>query len=215
MTYDEFILEIKVRAQERLGMLYTVALEKLLKNNGVMVDALCLNRKGEEIRPTLYLNVYYDLYQKEMLLDDIMDEILEVYVWNENHPSISPEAFRDFEKMKNRIIYKLINAERNSRRLKEVPHIYYQDLAIVFCIYIESQGENFTFLIQSEHLNSWGITEQELYELAKKNTPLLLTAEIERIERVLLEMDKSRKGNGYSEESDKLLAENGNSKLKK
>lgn len=74
MTYDKFLDMIKDKAQERLGKLYKVSIEKLLNNNGVMKDTLCVNRVEEHTTPMVYLNAYYDLYQGEMTLDDIMDE---------------------------------------------------------------------------------------------------------------------------------------------
>ena len=97
MTYDEFLETIQDRAQERLGTLYKVSVKKVLNNNGVMKDALCLSKTEAVVKPTLYLNAYYDLYQGERTLDDILDEILEVYEWNENRGVVWAEGIRDFQ----------------------------------------------------------------------------------------------------------------------
>jgi len=40
--------------------------------------------------------------------------------------------FKDLEVAKTRIIYKLINKERNRELLEKAPHVEYLDLAIVF-----------------------------------------------------------------------------------
>lgn len=144
MTYDEFLNTIKERAQERLGKLYKVSILK---------DALCLSKTEAVTKPALYLNAYYDLYQGEMPLDDILDEILEVYEWNEKRQDIWTEGFLDFEKIKDRIVFRLINAGRNQALLESVPYICYQDLAIVFCIYQETQEEVMNKLLHSEQDN--------------------------------------------------------------
>lgn len=170
MTYDEFLDMIKDRTQERLGKLYKVSIEKLLNNNGVMKDTLCVNRVEEHTSPMVYLNAYYDLYQGEMTLDDIMDEILEVYEWNENCKG----EFKDFESIKDRIIFRLVNSEKNTVLLQSVPHIHVLDLAVVFCIYKEKDGISKTSLIRTEHMADWNMTEQDLFDLAEKNTPLCL-----------------------------------------
>lgn len=209
MTYDEFLDMIKDRAQERLGKLYKVSVEKLLDNNGVMKDTLCVNRVEEHTTPMLYLNAYYDLYQGEMSLDNIMDEILEVYEWNENCKG----EFKDFESIKDRIIFRLVNSEKNTVLLQSVPHIHVLDLAVVYCIYKEKDGISKTGLIRTEHLTEWNMTEQDLFDLAKINTPLCLTAEIKRMVDVMKEIARNYMGDSYSEDIiDELLQGNGDRK---
>lgn len=209
MTYDEFLDMIKDRAQERLGKLYKVSIEKLLNNNGVMKDTLCVNRVEEHTTPMVYLNAYYDLYQGEMTLDDIMDEILEVYEWSENCKG----EFKDFESVKDRIIFRLVNSEKNPVLLQSVPHIHVQDLAVIFCIYKEADGISKTSLIRTENMKDWNTTEQDLFDLAKINTPLCLTAEIKRMVDVVKEIARNCMGDSYSEDIvDELLQGNGDRK---
>lgn len=135
MTYDEFLKTIVDRSQERLGKMYHVCIEKVLKNNGEKKDALCMRKEESTVEPVLYLNPYYDLYQEQMTLDDIMDEIMEVYKWNKDRPVGWNHDFADFEGIRNRIIFKLVNAGKNKELLSSAPHILYMDLAIVFYIY--------------------------------------------------------------------------------
>lgn len=209
MTYDGFLEMIKDRAQERLGKLYKVSIEKLLDNNGIMKDTLCVNRVEESTTPMVYLNAYYDLYQGEMTLDDIMDEILEVYEWSENCKG----EFEDFENIKDRIIFKLVNSEKNTVLLQSVPHIYVLDLAVIFCIYKEVDGISKTSVIHTEHMTGWNVTEQDLFGLAANNTPLCLPAEINRMADVVKEIAKNYMGDSYSEEViDELLLGNGDRK---
>lgn len=170
MTYDEFLVKIKDRTQERLGKLYKVSIDKQLNINGVTKDTLCVSKVEEHTAPMVYLNAYYDLYQGEMTLDDIMDEILEVYEWNENCKG----EFQDFESIKDRIIFRLVNSEKNTVLLQSVPHIHVLDLAVVFCIYKEKDGISKTSLIRTEHMADWNMTEQDLFDLAEKKTPLCL-----------------------------------------
>lgn len=91
--------------------------------------------RRKHVEPVLYLNTYYDLYQEQMTLDDIMDEIMEVYKWNKDRPVGWNHDFADFEGIRNRIIFKLVNAGKNEELLSSAPHILYMDLAIVFYIY--------------------------------------------------------------------------------
>ena len=56
-------------------------------------------------------------------------------------PSELAEQLKDFEKVKDRIAYKLINAEDNAVLLSGVPHFRYLDLAVVFYIIVAESEE--------------------------------------------------------------------------
>ena len=82
--------------------------------------------------------------------------------------------------MKDRIAYKLINAEDNAVLLSGVPHFRYLDLAVVFYIIVaESEEGQMTALIHDEHLNLWNITADDLSLLSEQNTGTLLPWERE------------------------------------
>lgn len=48
--------------------------------------------------------------------------------------SVSAEQITDFDWMKDRITFKLINAENNQEKLMKQPHILFHDLAIVLLL---------------------------------------------------------------------------------
>lgn len=200
MTYDEFLITMKERIQERLGRSNKVSTEKVLDNDGVISDDLYFSRAESAVKPIRHLNAYYDLYQGEMTFDDIMDEIMEAYEWNENGFEVWTEGMGDLEKIKDSIIYKLVNVDRNKTLIDSVPHIYYQDLAVVFCVYMDTENNTITILIRKEDMKRWGVTEQELFNLADRNTQLILPAEIKGIEVVMKEIAKTNMGESYSDE---------------
>ena len=60
----------------------------------------------------------------------------------------------------------MINAEKNSELLKDIPHIPYLDLAIVFEVLISEEmetGENATILIHHNHTKLWNTSLEEIY----------------------------------------------------
>ena len=70
---------------------------------------------------------------------------------------------------------KLIHYEKNRELLKEVPHIRFLDLAVVFYYLIHlTAGEQATILIYNRHLPYWNVSTDTLFESAKINTPKLL-----------------------------------------
>lgn len=87
--------------------------------------------------------------------------------------------FLNFNKLKDKVAFKLIQREKNQEILKEVPYIEFLDLAVVFYLILdEHKGGQMTALIHNSHMEPWGAEKEELYCLAMKNTPILLPSEI-------------------------------------
>lgn len=201
MKYEEFIEVVKVKAQERLGEAYKVLVEKHMINNGTIVDTLCLNRAEEPPSPSLYLNTYFDLYQESMSLDDIMDEILEVYEWEEARRTSIREEWGDYEKAKEHIGMKLVNTAKNKILLGEIANIHFLDLSILFFICTKEKDVLLTTLITHEYLELWGMTENDLFEAAQENAKDLLPARIRDIKEILHEAARERMGESYCKET--------------
>ena len=74
--------------------------------------------------------------------------------------------------MKPRILLRLINRESNASLLQNMPHIPWLDLAIVFCLCLKEDDSGLmTASIYNDHLDAWGISQNDLWLLAMENTP--------------------------------------------
>ena len=82
----------------------------------------------------------------------------------------------DSEVFKEKLILQVVGKELNEELLKGVPHrIVYNDLAVVYRINV-GDDDGFTILINDSILKNYGIdlSEDELYEIALKNTQVLV-----------------------------------------
>ena len=80
--------------------------------------------------------------------------------------------YKEFGFVRSRLTFKLINYERNKERLKALPHRRFLDLAVSYCCSFKTAwGDNANILVTKDHLDFWGISEDELYKLALVNTP--------------------------------------------
>lgn len=159
MIYETFLTTIHSLVQEKLEGRAEVSLRRVLKNNGLLLDGLSISSSVSAFSPTVYLNSYYDEEEGGLPLPIIAEQILLLYEEGDGLPSELAEQLKDFEKVKDRIAYKLINAEDNAVLLSGVPHFRYLDLAVVFYIIVaESEEGQMTALIHDEHLNLWNIT---------------------------------------------------------
>lgn len=201
MTYQEFKQNTIHAISGTLGPGFSVALQDIIKNNDTHLDGMTILAEQSNISPTIYLNYYYEQYLHGKSFSAICDDILCAYHKNTPKGKIDISFFTDFEKVKEHLIFKLVNYERNRTLLKEVPHVRYLDLAIVFHCLLETPDSGYaTILIHHQHLAFWNISQQELFELAMKNTPRLLHYHIQNIADILTNL--------FNEENPDLLDEN-------
>lgn len=188
MNYETFKHAIAASVQNYFGKETSITLHPIIKNNNVTLDGLTIQEQSVNISPTIYLNYYYEDYQKGKKLTTIRDEILQAYQNSRSSENMDLSFFTDYQKVKYRIVYKIIHYEKNKKLLENIPHFPYLDFAIVFCcLLLNNPGGNATILIHNHHLDYWHITAKQLFSLAQKNTPTLLPTEIKSMEDILKE----------------------------
>ncbi len=195
MVYKTFLNQVTANIQMSLGEHCRVSLERVRKNNGLLLDGICIEQPGQLIAPTIYLNSYYQEYEKGRPMEEICDLVLKTYQTRCSFPALDPSMFRDFNRLRDKIIYRLINAQSNQELLEEIPYIPYLDLAVVFCIYLaETDKEQMTALIRNSHLKLWDIKLQDLEKCGVQNTPRLLPYTIKSLSQVITEFSSEPSG---------------------
>lgn len=192
LLFDEFVCIIEETMKGRLGEEYFFQRQRVVKNNGIVLVSLIIRKKDELIVPSIYLNTYYSQYQEGRGIDEICNELLNVYLYTKkNEISNFGEIIYCFEEMKSNIIYRIINYEKNKDHLEEVPYIKVLDFAVTFHCLVRDDTEGIgTIRITKEHCKQWGVKVEELYRHAMKNTPNLFPALIRPMEEVMLELMK-------------------------
>ena len=153
-----------------------VSLVKVNKRNDTPLTALVIKNPAEDISPIIYLDRYFDIYEKQgkgvrEILYDIADNRLG-YVGKE---FISDEHIRrilDLEKVKDRIIIKPIGYEKNKENLEgKIPFYRMGDIVATYHIVMSYEnGISASAIINNEMMKQYHITPQELHHLAVKNT---------------------------------------------
>lgn len=198
MVYEEFLTTIKDELHARLGDSHNVFIQKVQKNNGTQLDGLCVSKQQDRIAPTLYLNSYYEQLKAGASMNQILEELLNIFSDSSTIPHVNPEILSDFSHLKTRVAYKLIHTDSNRELLRSLPSIPYLDLSMVFYLFLEeNEYGHMTALIHNSHMASWGTTTEELYHLAAKNTSLLMPGNIKDMEDVMKEVAKAQLGEEY------------------
>lgn len=167
--YNEYVEEVRKAVEREIGK--TVRVQKINKNNGLVLDGLTIMTEGVNIAPTIYLNGYYEDYLSDGAVA-VAKRIIATYEANKPKESVDISFFMDIEKVSPKIKMKLINYEKNKELLEQVPHKRFLDLAIMFIVVLGSDCENgfASILIHNHHLNFWDIGTEDLYNIAMENT---------------------------------------------
>lgn len=189
MMYELFIKEVKEAVESKVGTGFDVTVNKVTKNNDLVLDGLVIKAADTNIAPTIYLNSYFDKFSDGVMdLDDVVESILDTYS-RHNSVTFDVSTFTDFDAVKNRICYKLVNTASNKKLLEDVPHRELFDLSIVYYVMVSVEdGATGSILIHNNHLSFWDVTENDLYEYASINTSKLLPAGIKSMFDTLSEM---------------------------
>lgn len=173
MNFKKFTEEIRIALKEKLNRedicIYS---ETAVKNSHTLLPGLIIEEKGSNILHSIPLKECYDRLKSGDSLSDIADEMADFY----NHMHFGNTALlENFDELKGKIIYRLVNQKMNEVFLRSVPYMPFLDLAITFHILLETSEEGIASLaITNYHLNYWGIDAADLFSLAAQNTEQLL-----------------------------------------
>ena len=189
MTYYQFVQAVETKVKEVVRDKIEVCAHTAEKNNGVTRKGIMLTERGINISPTIYLEEYYRQFQNGNSLDHIAADILRLYHEVRFRKSWDAEKMTDYEKVEDRIIYRLVNRGANEKFLENVPHIPYLDLAIVFCVLLEiTRHGTATMAVNREHARMWGVSGEDLYKKASENTCRLLPDDFSTMSKVIEEL---------------------------
>lgn len=174
MNYERFIQEITACVKNQLSETENLEQHQVLKNNGILFRGISIRKNNAVIAPVIYLESFYERYQAGEPMEQLSQEILQSSEAIPFPVELDDRTLLEFEEMKDRIIYRLVNREKNEQLLKEIPHLPMFDLAIIFYVAVRTEGmEDYAMLIRNSHMKLWKISISHLYEIARENTPRL------------------------------------------
>lgn len=196
MNLKAFEELVKENVSIRLGSRYEVTINKITKNNDTILSGLTIRKGDLNISPTIYLNEYYEGYEKgQYTLYSIVNHIIETYKKNKTDKSVDMKFFLDFDSVRPFIVHRIINTERNKDFLKDVPHVEFLDLSIVFMAiingYTNYKDGLASITVTNSHCKIWEIGIDELIFTARQNTPRLMPATLKTMDEILMKAKAS------------------------
>lgn len=204
MTKEKFYNEVEEGLKRHFGAGTSIEIQEVKKVN-LTLDGVVIRKENSNIAPTIYLNPYFLKFNDGESLDEILRDIIDVY--ENNQPDKIADCFKvedffDFDKAKNGIVLKVVNAEKNADLLLSVPHKMLDGLGLAVIFYLELTADanaSAGIMIKNEHLKLWNKNESEILVLAAENTNRIHKFTIRSLTEIMMQ-EFSGEGFDFSEE---------------
>ena len=113
MEINAFAEKVCKAVKNKLGEDYRVEVKKVRKNNGVIHYGLVILSKGQNVAPTIYLDAFLEAYERGSTFGMLVRRLLALYEAGMPETNVNLEFFRSFEKVKDRICYRLAGRKGN------------------------------------------------------------------------------------------------------
>lgn len=189
MTYEQFKENTKKHFIEYMPDEYKdyhVEFKTVAKVNQ-MLDGFVIQAPGATVSPQIYLNDMYEVYLETESFPKAMHIMREILVDEIAHAD-DLDVRSIIENAEERIVFQLINTEKNKELLKTVPHRNFLDLSIIFVVLVNvSEANSYGTLRISNHIaEAQGWTEEQLFQMAWENTKSLFPFEIDTMRHILM-----------------------------
>ena len=139
--------------------------------------ALLHPSEGSVVSPTVYVNDLYEQYLRCGNFQRVLENA--AYGMAAALDGVDWARDLDFSQVKENIVFQIINTEQNRELLAAVPHRNVLDLSVIYrWLFQAEEGEMKSAIIQNPIAEKLGLTEVQLFELAKENTRKLLSPEV-------------------------------------
>jgi hypothetical protein len=191
VTDTKFYEDITTAVQKHLGEDWTAELlTNVTKNNGTNRVAIILYKNDDKIRPQIYLEKYYEDYQRGKELQEIVEEVLKVY--KSAMKDINPKNLKHLEEwgnIKERLALRIVSKERNQEELYNLVYEEICDLVAIATICVERNGEGVKSIrITQDLARKWNVSNEEILEAAKENTSKLFSPKIQDLYEFVQDM---------------------------
>lgn len=189
MEYQDFINNIRTAVASKMGPEYEVFTRKVLKYNSVRLESLMIRKGDDQIMPSIYLESFYNEEEEGRTIDELSDNIIELY--KRCIANVDVNVCLDFsrEAVRENIVFRLINYEKNKELLEDSIYIKVNDLAAVYFYLASENGDTLSSIrLTRKNLRTFGLEEDELYDLAMRNTERIFRSTMRPIREVMKEL---------------------------
>lgn len=167
---ERIVKELVKAVTEVAGEGYEVTSAEIQKNNGVILQAVVIRKDGKGASPVIYIDDKVDQIEAGYAdAKGMAEEIFRVYRVNEFTDQDSREMIGKRYILDN-VVYQIVNAERNTGRLADVPSRPVENLAAIYRVIVKLEGYTGSYTVSNRIMRNAGISFDELEKAARENT---------------------------------------------
>lgn len=189
MLYEDFVEAVERKLKEVTDDTISISIFIAEKNNGITRKGVIIKEDNLDISPTIYLEEYFEHFCHGCTIEMIVYDILQLYEEVRVQKNWDYETFDQFGMIADKIVFRLVNQEKNKELLQSVPYVQFMDLAVIFYLMMDiTEKGTAAMLIRNEHMKKWGTDAEEIRKLAMENTEKLLPYEFYTMRAMLEEL---------------------------
>ena len=169
-----------------------ISLKEVVKNNDLTLHGVAVHPEGQCVAPVIYLEGFFKQYEGGADLDSVMNKIAGTISESLNTPeefSDVAQMYSNYDAVKKKIVMTVVNTAKNRELLSQVPHTEREDLSLIYKVVVGSGADGIgSITIHNEHMEQWGVTADEIHEMAVKNTKEILPVTVQTMTEVMREM---------------------------
>lgn len=190
---ENFVEEL-LRALQvpRDGSEYEFRLMEVVKRNDKRKQFLCIRQKGEDIGVNLFVDELRMRYEDvdcdmDTLSEEIMRQLKGHLLSAKFTDAVMEQVLelQDYEKMKNKVLFMIVNEVENREYLKNAVYVPFLDFAICFYVVVGTDEKAGTIMLTKDIFDSWDITVEDLYQQAKRNAAEMMPYQFRCVDEVL------------------------------
>lgn len=203
----EFVRELCDILEKKLGEVYSLQILTAQKNNGVEKEVITIHRNDTECAPSFTTDRLYELYQNGTTPEEVATRISEIVFEEFDREMPMTKEYCQKEWIQTHMYLRLLGVERNQKMLENSVYVPILDLAAVFYVITEMNGDG----IRSYRLPKKIWEEQDMgsitkrYSEALQNTVDFFGETVMSMEECLLEIFQNKTGEDNKEEPDRLF----------
>lgn len=189
MRFEEFTKAVVEKIREYLPETFAeanVELQTVVKNNDLKLTGLTIRSEESNVCPTIYLESFFEAYEAGEEMSKVLKHIADIRVKNDVRNGFDAGQITDFDRVREKIVPRLIGREWNSSLLSERPYTVVADLAVTYHILLSQERDRTASApITYALMESWGIKTEVLHDIAIRNMHSLLPSTFRGMSSVL------------------------------
>lgn len=205
MSFKEFSYYVEENIRkflpEEIRKSVVISVHPIRKSHIVQQYGLMIRMGNEKVIPIFYLGDAWKKFEGGMEMKAVLGNLVQEYLkYRDIQRHIHMNASMEFEAVKDRVVYQVLNKEvsRNSLRERVYTDIGYGLVKVYVILHeLDDFGTKGGTAITNNMMQYYGYDMQDIQAVAEKNTPRIYPADFIQIEQVLT----GRKQNEFANEN--------------